>query len=89
MRGMTPCPLCMSLRAKFVRWLGIRLGVMEPIKEKKMEQPTEGLSQLEVFAVIGQLRLQVELKDKQILILQARVRELETTGEKPALAVVS
>ena len=53
-----PCKLCMSLRAKFVRWLGVRLGVMEPLKEKPMEQP-KGFTQDQISAIVGAKELEL------------------------------
>ncbi len=52
-----PCPLCMSLRAKFVRWLGVRLGVMEPIKEKPVEQ--KGFTQDQLAAIVGSKEMEI------------------------------
>ena len=83
-----PCPLCMSLRAKFVRWLGMRLGVMEPIKQFK-EKPMEStsLSQMELLAVLGQKELDVTVWRKRCGELEERLKKYEPE-QKPELEVV-
>ena len=69
-----PCVKCMTLRAKFVRWLGITLGVMEPLKEQpkevqKMEfTPQQALIKIGALALendvlMGQLRQVAEERD--------------------------
>lgn len=58
----------MTLRAKFVRWLGIRLGVMEPIKEKPMQQQA-GFTQDQIAAIVGS-------KEMEIIALRLQVSAL-------------
>ena len=65
---MKPCAKCMTLRAKFVRWLGIRLGVMEPIKEKPMQQQA-GFTQDQIAAIVG-------AKEMEIIALRLQVSTL-------------
>ena len=87
---MKPCPLCMSLRAKFVRWLGVRLGVMEPIKEKPMEQDPTQMTQGEVLALIGKLTIDIAARDKIIALQQQRIAQLSPPEpeKKPDLEIV-
>ena len=56
---LKPCAKCMTLRAKFVRWLGISLGVMEHIKEKQMQPQKTGFTQDEISAIIGAKELEL------------------------------
>ena len=76
------CKTCMTLRAKFVRWLGVKLGVMrneEPIKEKKMEMNIDQL-----MAIIGN-------KEVELIALRmevARLNALLKPEDKPKLAAV-
>ena len=83
---MKPCPLCMSLRAKFVRWLGVTLGVMKPM-EKPIEQPQQtGFNQDQIAAIIGQKELEIIALRLQLQQARQRISELE--GVKPALKAV-
>lgn len=73
-----PCPACMRLRARFVRWLGIALGVMEPLKETPMEQPQ---TQVNGPAVIGELYLQVVSLSAQLNAANAQIAALKARYE--------
>ena len=79
------CKTCMTLRAKFVRWLGIRLGVMEPIKEKQMDAPKIDPAQLteaEVFTMLGKLQVENMAQAKRLAFMQARIDTLEKPEAK-------
>jgi len=81
-----PCPLCMSLRARFVRWLGITLGVMEPKKEKPVEQT--GFTQDQIAAIIGQKELELIALRMQLGAAMKRIEELGPKADKTGLEVV-
>ena len=77
------CKTCMTLRAKLVRWLGIRLGVMEPIKEKPMEQQ-QGFTMDQITAIIG-------TKELELIALRLEIGRLKAKYEpapEPNLKVV-
>jgi len=82
-----PCPICMSLRARFVRWLGITLGVMVPIKEKR--EVRMEWTQDQIAAVIGSKELEIISLRMQLARAQSRLKELEPESEqKPTLKEV-
>jgi len=80
-----PCPLCMSIRAKFVRWLGVTLGVMKPMEEKPQQQPA-GFTQDQLAAIIGTKEL--EIIALRLQLNQARQHIAELEGAKPILEAV-
>lgn len=68
---MKSCAKCMRLRARFVRWLAMMLGVMEPQKEtSKVEW---NLDQL--MSIIGN-------KEVEIIGLRMQVAKLSETVRK-------
>jgi len=71
------CKKCMTLRAKFVRWLGIRLGVMEPIKEQPKKETRMEWTQDQIAAVIGTKELELISMRMQLAQALARIKELE------------
>ncbi len=80
--AMKPCPLCMTLRAKFVRWLGVQLGVMrqettpQPKKEQRMEFTND-----QIAAIIGTKEIELIGARMQMQAMQARIAELEAKYE--------
>ncbi len=74
---MSKCLKCMTYRARFVRWLGIKLGVMEPLKEKLMEEP-KGFTQDQISAIIGVKELELIALRMQLNNAMQRIKELES-----------
>ena len=74
----------MSLRAKFVRWLGVTLGVMKPMEEKPQQQV--GFTQDQLAAIVGSKELEIIALRLQLQQARQRISELE--GAKPALKAV-
>ena len=77
------CKICMTLRARFVRWLGITLGVMEPIKENRMEQPQQGFTMDQITSIIG-------TKELELIALRLEIGRLKAKYEpqEPRLEAV-
>ncbi len=78
----------MSMRAKFVRWLGIVLGVMEPIKEKPMEQQ-QGFTQDQINTIVGAKEMEIISLRMQLGAALKRIAELEPPQTKTILKEVT
>lgn len=72
----TTCKTCNSLRAKFLLWLGEFLNIMEPAKEKKVEQ--KGFTQDQISAIVGSKELELIALRMQIAELSQRLAKYET-----------
>jgi hypothetical protein len=88
---LKPCPLCMTIRAKFVRWLGVRLGVMRAVDEPKPKQEQRmEFTNDQIAAIIGTKEIELIGMRMQMQVMQARINELEAKYEpkKPELKAV-
>lgn len=58
---MKPCPACMTLRGRFVSWLGIKLGVMKRIDNPtiKKEEPMTKEEETKINAMFVEFKNQV------------------------------
>jgi len=84
---MKTCPKCKTLRARFVKWLGVTLGVMTDAPPQKKEQRMEiGLDQL--MAIIGNKEVENISLRMKVAQLEALLKEFEPKPEAPKLAVV-
>lgn len=76
----------MRLRARFVRWLAIKLGVMTPQKEERMPQQMQW-SQDQIAAIIGTKELEIISLRMQVAALTERLKQYEP-ADKPNLEAV-
>lgn len=84
------CKTCMTLRAKFVLWLGKALGVMEDQPEPKKEQRMEFTPQ-QALIKIGAMALELDILAGQLQQVAAERDALLAKyepQEKPALKEV-
>ncbi len=72
---MTNCLICKTLRANFVRWLGVKLGVMTDVVPREKEIRME-FTQDQIAAVIGSQQLELIGLRMQLAQAQKRIEEL-------------
>ncbi len=82
MRFFKPCAKCMTMRAKVVRWLGIKLGVMEPIKEQSKKDSRMEMSQDQIFAIIGTKEVEIIALRLQLAEVMRRLAKYEPPEDK-------
>ncbi len=81
----------MTMRAKFVRWLGVLLGVMRTVEEQKPKQEKSmEFTNDQIAAIIGTKEIELIGARMTIQQLSARIAELEAKYEpkKPDLKAV-
>jgi len=75
------CKTCMTMRAKFILWLGKKLGVMDDAKPEPKQEKQMGLTTNDLLIVIGEQTLEIKMLNLQLAAAQKRIAELEPKKE--------